>query len=57
VWFAAGFFAVKAGALAYMWAAIVVSLPGTALQLVAVPAAVLAIQRRMPRLRPRKTLE
>ena len=52
VWLAAGFFAVKAGPLPYVWAAIALSIPGTALQLLAAPAAVLAIQRRLPGLQP-----
>jgi len=52
--FAAGFFAVKAAPSQYMGAAIVVGLPGTILQLMMVPAAVLAIERRLPQLRPRR---
>jgi len=51
---AAGFFAIKASPFQYAWAAILIGLPGTILQLVAVPAAVLATERRVPRLRPRK---
>jgi len=47
---AAGFLNIKAGALAYVAAVIVAGLPGTALQLAAVPAAVAAIERRLPRL-------
>ena len=50
---AAGFFAIKTGAFHYVLVATVVSVPGTMLQLVTVPLAVLAIERRMPRLRPR----
>jgi len=51
---AAGFFAIRAAPFQYAWAAILIGLPGTILQLVAVPAAVLAIERRVPRLRPTK---
>jgi hypothetical protein len=51
---AAGFFAIKAGPLQYAWAAIAISLPGTMLQLFAVPLTVLAIEKRMPHLRPAK---
>jgi len=53
-WLAAGVFAIKAGAIQYVAAAIAISLPGTILQVVAVPLTVLAIERRVPRLRPRK---
>jgi hypothetical protein len=52
--FAGGFFAVKAAPAQYVWAVIVIGLPGTILQLIMVPTAVLAIQRRLPQLRPRR---
>jgi len=51
---AADFFAIKASPFQYVWAAILIGLPGTILQLVAVPATVLAVERRMPQLRPTK---
>jgi hypothetical protein len=51
---AAGAFAIKAGAVQYAAAAIAISLPGTILQLVAVPLTLLAVERRVPRLRPTK---
>jgi hypothetical protein len=51
-WVAAGLFAIKAGAVHYVAAAVVVGLPGTVLQAAAVPLAVLAVERRLPRLRP-----
>jgi hypothetical protein len=53
-WLAAGVFAIKAGAIHYVGAAVAISLPGTALQVIAVPVTVLAIERRTPRLRSRK---
>ena len=53
-WLAAGVFAIKAGAIQYVGAAVATSLPGTILQVIAVPLTVLAIERRVPRLRPRK---
>lgn len=51
--FAADFFALKGEPLHYVLGVILVSMPGTVLQLVGVPAAVFAIQRRVPRLRLR----
>ena len=53
-WLAASMFAIKAGAIQYVGAAVAISLPGTVLQVIAVPMAVLSIERRVPRLRPRK---
>jgi hypothetical protein len=47
---AAGFFGITAGAMKYVWAAIVLSWPGTVLQLIGVPLGVAAIERRLPRL-------
>ncbi len=52
--FAADWFAIKASAIQYLGAAIVLSLPGTVLQLLAVPVTVLGIEKRVPRLRPTK---
>jgi hypothetical protein len=52
--FAAGWFAIKASAMQYLGAVIVLSLPGTVLQLLAVPVTVLGIEKRVPRLRPTK---
>ena len=51
-WLVAGLFAIKAGALQYVAAAVAISLPGTIMQVIAVPLAVLAIEKRVPRLRP-----
>lgn len=51
-WLAAGIFAIEAGAIHYVTVAIVVGLPGTVLQVVAVPVTVLAAEKRLPRLRP-----
>ncbi|MBE9565576.1 MAG: ECF transporter S component [Proteobacteria bacterium] len=51
-WFVAGLFAIKAGAIQYVAAAVVIGLPGTILQVIAVPLTVLAIEKRVPRLRP-----
>jgi hypothetical protein len=51
-WLAAGLFAIKAGVVHYVTAAVLVGLPGTALQVAAVPLVVLAVERRLPRLRP-----
>jgi hypothetical protein len=51
---AAGVFAINAGAIQYVGAAVAISLPGTILQVIAVPLTVLAIERRVPRLRPTK---
>jgi hypothetical protein len=48
---AAGFFAIRLPPLQYLWGVIGLSLPGTVLQLVAVPLAIAAIERRVPRLR------
>jgi len=53
-WFVAGLFAIKAGAIQYVGAAVVIGLPGTILQVIAVPLTVLAIEKRVPRLRPAK---
>ena len=53
-WLAAGVFAIKAGAIQYVAAAVAISLPGTILQVIAVPLTVLAVERRVPRLRPAK---
>jgi ABC-type Co2+ transport system permease subunit len=53
-WLAAAVFAIKAGATQYVAAAIAISLPGTILQLVGVPLTVLAIEKRVPRLRSGK---
>ena len=53
-WLAAGIFAIEAGAIQYVGAAIAISLPGTVLQVIAVPLTVLSIERRVPRLRPRE---
>jgi len=52
--FAAGWFAIKASAMQYLGAAIILSLPGTVLQLLAVPMTVLGIEKRVPRLHPIK---
>lgn len=46
------FFAIKASAIQYLGAVILLGLPGTVLQFLAVPAAVLTIEKRVPRLRP-----
>lgn len=51
-WLAAGFFAIEAGPLQYLAVVVVASLPGTILQLLAVPLTVRAVERRVPRLRP-----
>jgi len=46
----AGFFHISASPLKYVWAAVLLSWPGTMLQLVAAPLGVAAIERRLPRL-------
>jgi hypothetical protein len=51
---AAKFFVIQSSPVKYVVAAIVLSLPGTVLQLVAVPAVVLTIERRIPSLRRKK---
>ena len=56
-WLAAGLFAIKAGAVQYIGTAVAVSLPGTILQVIAVPLTVLAIEKRVPRLRPTRREE
>ena len=56
-WLAAGLFAIKAGAVQYIGTAVAVSLPGTILQVVAVPLTVPAIEKRVPRLRPTRREE
>ena len=48
---AASFFAITLPPTQYLWAVIGLSLPGTILQLAAVPLAVAGIERRVPRLR------
>lgn len=50
---AAKFFAIQSSPTKYVVAAIVLSLPGTALQIAAVPSVVLTIERRVPGLRRR----
>jgi predicted membrane protein len=54
VWLAADVFAIKAGPIPYVAAVVAISLPGTILQLIAVPLTVLSIEKRVPRLRPTK---
>lgn len=54
VFLAAGFFAIKASPLMYVAATVAVGLPGTILQVVAVPIGVAAVERRLPRLRTRR---
>jgi hypothetical protein len=53
VFLAAGLFAIKASPLAYLAATVAVGLPGTILQVVAVPVALATVERRLPRLRTR----
>jgi len=48
------FFAIQASPVKYIVAAVLVSLPGTILQLAAVPAVVLTIERRIPSFRRRQ---
>ena len=50
---AADFFALRGSPLAYVAAAVALGLPGTLLQVVAVPIAVAVVESRLPRLRPR----
>ena len=47
---AADFFAIEAGPVQYVWGVILLSVPGTLLQLAVVPLGVAAIERRVPRL-------
>ncbi|UCC69892.1 MAG: ECF transporter S component [Armatimonadota bacterium] len=54
VWWGAGAFGIESGVFTYIAGVIALGLPGTILQLVAVPVTVTAIQRRVPRLRPTK---
>jgi len=49
---AASFFAIQAEPLRYVWGVILLSVPGTLVQLAVVPLAVAAIERRVPRLAP-----
>lgn len=52
VWWGAALFEIKGSVLDYVVGAVLLSLPGTIVQLVIVPAMVVAVQRRVPRLRP-----
>ena len=49
---AADFFAISAPPAAYVWGVIALSVPGTIIQIVAAPAAVAGIARRLPSLVP-----
>ena len=52
VWWGAALFEIKGSVPNYVAGAVLLSLPGTILQLAIVPAMVAAVQKRVPRLRP-----